>query len=104
MIINIYDEDFAEIDVFQILSWTDEPTFSYKTYMTLNNKDAYQSFKAYTKSLRKYVGYYDTNNQAFRDFLSALSALLNARLKLQIINIFKVDRYFRMISFDIHKT
>ena len=42
------------------------------------------AFSAYTKVLRKYVGFYDACNRAFEDFLSVLNALSNDRVTYQV--------------------
>ena len=54
-------------------------------YLILNHHLAVKiiitAFVVYTEILRKYVGFLDTHASQFKDFLSALDALSNARLK-----------------------
>ena len=44
-----------------------------------------------------------TYNRALEDFLSALDALGNARLAYQIIDPPTLDRYLRVISYDLQR-
>ena len=48
--------------------------------------------KAFTKVLRKYMGFYDTYVGTFKDFLSALDALSNAELTHHIIDLITLER------------
>ena len=50
------------------------------------------------------MGFYDRYPNAFEDFLSALDALSNVRLRHQIIDPVTFERYLRIISYDLKKT
>ena len=57
-----------------------------------------KAFMVYTKVLRKYIGVYDAYSRAFRDFLSALDILLNARLINHIVSPVKLETYHKTID------
>ena len=62
-----------------------------------------KSFTAYTKILKIYMGFYDTHSRPFEDFLP-MDAVSNTRLITKIIDLIKLERYLRVISYDLQKT
>ena len=81
----------------------------YKTTMTLNNhhlviKMVTEALMEYIEVMTNYMGFYDTYNRVFEDFLSILDPLSNAKLKHQIIDTVTLERYLRSISYDLQRT
>ena len=76
--------------------------------MTINNHDLaikiFKVFTAYMKVLINYRENYDTYIRAIEKFLSALDALLNARLTPQIIDPVTLERYLKAITYDLQKS
>ena len=51
--------------------------------------------------LREIYGILDTFSRAFEDFLSALTALQNARLTHQIIDLVTLERFLRAKTYNL---
>ena len=55
------------------------------------------------KNFGKIVKSYDTYNRAFEDFLSPLNPLSNVRLARKIIDLATLERYHRVMSYDLQR-
>ena len=72
-----------------------------RDYHHLALKILIKAFTAYMNVLRNYMVFHCTRSREFKDLLSTLDTLSNARMTHQIIDLVTVEKYLRTISHNL---